>query len=183
LSRFVPVPQLVARSRSWLWVDRQWQLWAMAARAGLLLYEIPIDWDDNPRAHLIGSLRCGATSRRPGAPSVGWLCFEMTPTATRVIRRGSLRETRAWCRVLEICRSSASSTKFELHPDEVGRTESRHTNHESRAPVASRASATRSCRLKLASGMLAVGMHGRRRNGSFPARQLLGQRASCGMGL
>ncbi|EDY39370.1 conserved hypothetical protein [Cyanobium sp. PCC 7001] len=96
-------------------IDEHGTSWALAADL-LRRYEIPFAWEASRRRILIGSLDVAPTYRHDQVqPAVGWPLFEMTLLSgpAPVILRGLLRESRAWCRVLEFAEEFGISVSFE----------------------------------------------------------------------
>ncbi|MCH9714874.1 MAG: N-acetylmuramoyl-L-alanine amidase [Cyanobacteria bacterium] len=96
-------------------IDANGSSWALAAEL-LERYELPFQWDASHRRIQVGALDVVPLYLDDAVQaSVGWPLFEMTleRSTAPVILRGIVRQSRAWCRVLEFAEEFGISVAYE----------------------------------------------------------------------
>jgi hypothetical protein len=96
-------------------IDTNGSSWALAADL-LERYDIPYDWDATHRRLLIGALDVVPLYLGDAVQaSIGWPLFEMALQHGNapVILRGILRDSQAWCRVVEFAEEFQITASFE----------------------------------------------------------------------
>jgi hypothetical protein len=96
-------------------IDANGSSWALAAEL-LERYELPFQWDASHRRIQVAALDVVPLYLDDAVQaSVGWPLFEMTleRSTAPVILRGIVRQSRAWCRVLEFAEEFGISVAYE----------------------------------------------------------------------